>query len=327
MRIGIVGAGAIGTWLAQRLAAGGHAVSVLARGETLHALQRHGARVRTGEEIAAAPVTASDDAEALGPQELLLVATKSQALPDVAARTTALVDADTIVVPATNGVPWWFLTGAPGALDGAPLASVDPDGASARHWPLDQVCGSVVHASAWVVEPGLVHHVMGNGLIVGAVTDALAPRIGSVAEALAAGGFDVTQSADVRADIWFKLWGNMTMNPMSAITGATCDVLLDDADARAFATEIMNEAAAIGAAIGCPVDGDPEARHDVTRELGAFKTSMLQDAEAGRPLELAALLFAPKEIAELADIATPALDHLIGLVRVFERARGFYPGA
>ena len=325
MRIGIVGAGAIGTWLAARLAAAGHEVSVLARGATLAALQRDGARVRRDDDMLAAPVRASDDASVLGVQELLVVATKSQALPEVAAATTAMIGADTVILPATNGVPWWFLTGAPAPFADAPLRSVDPDGACAAHWPADQVCGCVVHASTWVVEPGLVHHVMGEGLIIGAVTEALAPRIEAIAAALTAGGFEVTCSASVREDIWYKLWGNMTMNPMSAITGATCDLILDDPAARGFASAIMNEAAQIGAAIGCPVEGDPEARHEVTRKLGAFKTSMLQDAEAGRPLELAALLYAPKEIAELAGIATPTLDSLIGMMRVFERVRGFAP--
>ena len=323
MRIGIVGAGAIGTWLAARLAHAGHEVSVLARGETLAALKRDGARVRTGEKVLAAAVIASDDAAALGVQELLIVATKSQALPEVAPLAAPMVDANTIVMPAINGVPWWYLSGAPGALDGVPLASVDPDGACARHWPADQVLGCVVHAAAWVVEPGLVHHVMGDGLIIGAVTDALADRVPEIAGALRAGSFDAVCSEDVRRDIWFKLWGNMTMNPLSAITGATCDLILADSEARGFATAIMNEAAEVGAAIGCPISDSAEARHQVTEKLGAFKTSMLQDAEAGRPLELAAILMAPKEIASLAGIATPALDQLLGVMRVFERARGF----
>jgi 2-dehydropantoate 2-reductase len=291
MRIGIVGAGAIGTWLAARLAAAGHEVSVLARGETLAGLRTHGARVRSGEDVLAAPVTASDDPAALGVQELLIVATKSQALPEVAPAVAPMVDDATIVMPATNGVPWWFLAGAPGALDAAPLHSVDPDGACARCWPGDQVLGSVVHASAWVIEPGFVHHVMGDGLIIGAVAPALEDRVPAVAEALGAGGFAVTCSDAIRQDIWFKLWGNMTMNPLSAITGATCDVLLSDSEARGFATTIMNEAAAVGAAIGCPVTDRP------------------------------------KEIAELAGVATPALDQLIGIMRVFERVRGFPPAS
>ena len=163
------------------------------------------------------------------------------------------------------------------------MPGIDPGAVCERAWPLDQVLGSVVHASATLAAPGRGIHVMGNGLLLGPVVDAGAPRLAPVVEVFEAAGFKVgPQSvAGLRQEVWYKLWGNMTMNPLSALTGVTCDVLLSDPDLRAYASAIMDEAAELGRALGCPIEDSPEDRHDVTLALGAFKTSMLQDAGGG----------------------------------------------
>ena len=321
MKVGIVGAGAIGLWLAGRLANSGVEVSLLARGKTLEAIQGAGVTVHSGEGSLNARVQVSDDSASLGPQDLIIFAVKGQDLPAAAVAARGLIDGNSLILPAMNGVPWWFLETAEGEMAKQALRSVDPEEKCAQFLPVSQVIGGVVHASCIVEQPGSVRHVMGNGLIIGAVTEIEAQRIQQVHDVLASAGFDTTIADNIRYDIWYKLWGNMTMNPISALTGATCDVILDDPDARAFASAIMNEAAAIGSAIGCHITQSPDDRHDITRKLGAFKTSMLQDAEAGRQLEISALLEAPQEIARLAGIATPSLDYLLGLMRVFNASR------
>lgn len=328
MKVCIYGAGAIGGFIGTRLAASGTCqVSVVARGDTLAALRRHGLRLRQGGQLVAAPVQASDDPAALGPQDGVIIAVKGPALAAVAARIAPLLGPGTWVLPAMNGVPWWFGAGAP-ALGDAPLHSIDPGGRIAAAIPLARVIGGVVHASTWTSEPGLVEHKMGQGLIVGEpLGDAggSSARVRALAALLQQAGFDVTASADVRRDIWYKLWGNMTMNPLTAITGATVDRVLDDPLSRAFCSAAMAEAAAVGARIGCAIDQTPEDRHQVTRKLGAFKTSMLQDVEAGRAIELDALVTVVREIAQRVGLATPTIDALLGLARLHGRVHGLYP--
>jgi 2-dehydropantoate 2-reductase len=221
-----------------------------------------------------------------------------------------------------NGVPWWFFDGLPGPYAGTRLASVDPDGAIAAAIPTRHVIGCVVHASCSTSEPGLVRHGMGAGLIVGEPAGGRSARVERLAAELARAGFDAKLSERIQQDIWYKLWGNMTMNPVSAITGATGDRILDDPLVRAFCSAAMAEAAAIGAEIGCGVTQSTEDRHAVTRKLGAFKTSMLQDVEAGRAIELDALLAAPLEIAARVDVAAPNLAALHGLARLMGESRG-----
>jgi 2-dehydropantoate 2-reductase len=223
-----------------------------------------------------------------------------------------------------NGVPWWFGRGV-AALEDAPLSTVDPGGAIAAAIPFEHVVGCVVHASAASPEPGVARHQKGQGLIVGEPRGGRSERVQRVADLLAGAGLEVTHSADVRYDIWYKLWGNMTMNPVSALTGATIDRVLADPLVRELCSSAMHEAAAIGARIGCRIDQTPEDRHAITAKLGAFKTSMLQDVEAGRPIELDAIVAAVQEIGRRLSIATPAIDALLGLTRLFARVRGLYP--
>ncbi|MEV4508285.1 2-dehydropantoate 2-reductase [Dactylosporangium sp. NPDC049525] len=318
MRICVVGAGAVGGVLGVRLAAAGLPVSVLARGATLAAIRSSGWRLRQVYDERTVHVTASADPAVLGPQDLVFLTVKAHALPDLAPSLTPLLGPDTVVVAALNGVPWWF-------LHPRRLHSVDPTGSIAASIPSSSLLGCVVHLSASVAAPGVVHLKAENELILGAAPGG--PDPGPAAGVLRDAGFSVRESADVKADIWYKLWGNMTVNPISALTGATADKILDDDLVNGFAHAVMREAAQIGARIGCPVGQSPTDRNAVTRKLGAFKTSMLQDAEAGRPIELDAMLTVVREIAATVGVATPSLDALLGLTRLAARERGLYPTA
>jgi len=326
LKVCVVGAGAIGGFLGTRLAAAGEAsVAALARGATLVALRDHGWRLEKGATRLQAPAaTVSDDPRDLGPQDLIIITVKGQALPALAPSLAPLIASDTLVLSAMNGVPWWFSDGI-AALGTRPLESVDPGGGIAATIAGRQVIGCVVHASAATAAPGITLHRMGRGLIIGEPAGGSSARVKALGELLTRAGFEVTRSRRIRYDIWYKLWGNMTMNPVSALTGATMDRVLDDALVRAFCSAAMAEAAAIGARIGCEVRESPDDRHAVTRKLGAFKTSMLQDVEALRPLELDALVGAVREIGARVGVATPNCDALFGLTRLFGRVRGLYP--
>jgi 2-dehydropantoate 2-reductase len=329
MKVCIYGAGAIGGLIGSRLAAAGRStLSAVARGATLEALRTHGFRLResaqAGGALWSSPVTASHDPRALGAQDVVVIAVKGPALSAVAEHIGPLLGPDTIVLPAMNGVPWWFGKGVP-ALESAPLQSVDPGGRIAAAIPLEHVVGCVVHASASSPGPGLVEHKMGRGLIVGEPAGGESARARRLGELLTHAGFDVTVSSDIRRDIWYKLWGNLTMNPVSAITGATIDRVLADPLVLEFCSAAMREAAAIGERIGCAIAQSPEDRHAVTRKLGVFKSSMQHDAEAGRPIELDAIVGVVREIAQRLNIATPNIDALLGLTRLYARVRDLYP--
>ncbi|TMH34739.1 MAG: 2-dehydropantoate 2-reductase [Betaproteobacteria bacterium] len=327
MKVCIVGAGAIGGFIGIRLALAGRAqVSAIARGATLAALREHGWRLQQGAELVRSSARAVERASELGVQDLVVIAVKSPALPAVALAIGPLLGPDTIVLPAMNGVPWWFGDGV-AALGSEPLRSVDALGTIAAAIPIHHVVGCVVHAGCASPEPGLVLHKMGQGLIVGEPAGGQSDRVQRVADLLAHAGFDVTHSSRVRYDIWYKLWGNLTMNPVSAITGATMDRMLGDPLVRAFCSAAMREAAAIGALIGCAIEQGPEDRHAITAKLGAIKTSMLQDVEAGRAIELDAIVAAVQEIGQRLRIATPNIDALLGLTRLFARVHGLYPDA
>ncbi|MDQ8729220.1 2-dehydropantoate 2-reductase [Bradyrhizobium sp. LHD-71] len=324
-KVTIIGAGAIGGFIGARLAAAGRAdVSALARGKTLAALCSHGWRLRTAEGLVQAPVRVTADAAELGPQDLVIIAVKAPALEQVVTSIAPLLASHTLVLPAMNGVPWWFCADVP-EFSGRRLESVDPGGRIAAAIPFNQVLGCVVLGSASTPEPGLVQHRMGYGMIVGEPTGGRSERAQRVADLLAHAGFDVTHASNIRYDIWFKLWGNMTMNPVSAITGATGDRILDDPLVREFCSAAMREAAVIGGRIGCRIDQSPDDRHAMTAALGAFKTSMLQDVEAGRAIELDALVSAVREIGQGLGLPTQNIDTLLGLTRLFGRVHGLYP--
>ncbi len=324
-KIAIVGAGAIGGWLGVHLAKTGAQVSVLARGDTLQALQQQGLQLHQGGALHTVPVTASDDAAALGVQDLVVISVKAPALASVAQQVGPLVGPNTVVLTAMNGVPWWFLQGFGGPVAGQSLSSVDPAGAIARALPAAHIIGCVVHASCSVDAPGVIRHHFGDGLIVGEPSGQATPRVQALHALLQQAGFKATLSPQIQKDIWYKLWGNMTINPISAFTGATTDRILDDELVRGFVSAMMLEAKAIGACIGIPIDQQPDDRHAVTRKLGAFKTSMLQDVQAGKPVELDALVSAVRELGQLTGVATPFIDALLGLSRLHARGLGLYP--
>ena len=324
MKVCIYGAGAIGGWIGSGLARAGCSVSVVARGATLDALQLHGLRLREGDRITSQAVASSAVPADLGVQDLVVLAVKAPSLPDVARQIAPLLGPQTLVLTAMNGVPWWFLQGFGGALAGTRLTSVDPDGTLAAALPAQRIIGCVVHASCSLPEPGLVQHHFGNKLILGEPSGEKTARVQQLAALLEKSGFEAPVSAQIQKDIWFKLWGNMTVNPISALTGATTDLIMNDELVRGFISSVMLEAKEIGARIGIPIDQQPEDRHQVTRKLGAFKTSMLQDVQAGKALELDTLVAAVRELGQLTGVPTPFTDALLGLARLQARVRGLY---
>ncbi|MEO9230036.1 MAG: 2-dehydropantoate 2-reductase [Devosia sp.] len=326
MKICIIGAGAIGGLIGTKVAVAGQAeVSVVARGDTLAALRRHGLRLKTEGKLLQAPVRVEERPADLGTQDVVIIAVKAPSLPSVASQVAPLIGPSTIIVPAMNGVPWWFVHAVP-ALGNLPLAAVDPSGLISSAIPAAQVLGCVVHASASMSGPGIVDHKFGRGLIIGEPLGGESERARDLGELLKHAGFDATVSSNVRQEIWYKLWGNLTMNPVSAITGVTVDCILGDDLVREFCSAAMREVAVIGAHIGCSIEQSPEDRHDVTRKLGAFRTSMLQDVEAGREIELDAIVGAVHEIARRLNVPAPNIDALLGLTRLFGRGRGVYSG-
>ena len=324
MKVCIYGAGAIGGWIGSGLARAGCQVSVVARGATLEALQLHGLRLVQDGQMASQPVASSAVPADLGVQDLVVLAVKAPSLPGVVHGIAPLLGPTTSVLTAMNGVPWWFLQGFGSTLANTPLTSVDPGGVLAAALPVQRIIGCVVHASCSVDAPGLVRHHFGNELIVGEPSGQKTGRVLELARLLQTAGFETQVSERIQHDIWFKLWGNMTVNPISALTGATTDRIMNDDLVRGFVSRVMLEAKEIGARIGIHIDQQPEDRHQVTRKLGAFKTSMLQDVEAGRPVELDALVTAVQELGQLTGVATPFTDALLGLARLQATSLGLY---
>lgn len=319
-KVCIVGLGAIGGWLAAHLQrVEGLRVCALARGDTLAAVREHGLRLDSGEHSWRAPLHVSDDPAELGPQDLVILVVKGPAIAGVAAQVAALLGPDTRVLTALNGLPWWFTAGLP--VPGLRLNCVDPDGRIAALIPPERVIGCVVHASCALRGPGWVHHVMGNGLLIGEAVGGTSASVTALAAQLVGAGFGAKGVDSIQREVFYKLWGNMTTNPVSALTRATTDRILADDLVREFTTAIMREAALIGERVGCPIAQTPQDRHVITRSLGAFKTSMLQDIEAGRAIETDALLSAPRELAQQVEVATPMLDALLGLTRLMDACR------
>ena len=312
MNVGIIGAGAIGGWVAAKLARAGHHVSALARGATRDALA-NGLELVEGGEAATVQLLVSGRASELGPQDLLVIAVKTLSLAEAAETAVPMIGLETIILPMLNGVPWWF-------AGGEPLRSIDPGGRIDSALPVDQVVGCVVHAACRRDGPARVVVSQVDKLILGEPQGGSSERIARLADLFTRSGIPVECSDNVRRSIWYKLWGNMTMNPLSALTGATTDRLI--AECRPFVLACMGEAAAIGAAIGCPISESGEERMAVTERLGPIKTSMLQDVEAGRAIELESLVGAPRELARRHGIATPNIDALYAITRLMAETRG-----
>ena len=324
MKVCIYGAGAIGGWLGYRLAAAGCRVAVVARGATLDALCQGGLRLHHDGSVGAQAVAASAAPADFGVQDLVVLSVKGPSLVGVAKAIAPLIGENTMVLTAMNGVPWWFLHRFGGQYAGRCLTSVDPHGQIAAAIAPAHAVGCVVHASCSVDSPGVVRHHFGNKLIIGEATGEKSSRVLALAASLERAGFEAPVSEQIQKDIWFKLWGNMTVNPVSALTGATTNLILDDDLVRGFMSSVMLEAKQIGARLGIAIDQQPEDRHAVTAKLGAFKTSMLQDVEAGKAVELDALVAAVKELGYITQVPTPYTDALLGLARLQARVRGLY---
>lgn len=329
LKVTVVGAGAIGGLLAAGLTQGDCEVSVLARGATLTAIRAQGLRVIAGDSDVTYPVRAADDAAQLGEQDVVVLALKAQLLPELAPTLRPLIGAHTTLLAAMNGVPWWFLHGFEGPLKGQTLESVDPGGAVSRALPPAQAASCVVHLAASTDAPGVVRRGRGNQLILGA-PDAdsgtlRADHLIHLAQIWRAAGIEVALSDQIRREIWVKLWGNMNMNPISALTGATVDKILDDPYTHGLVLQMMDEAVAVGSRLGLDTGMSAAERSAITRKLGAFKTSMLQDVEAWRPLELEPILGVFPELGRKLGVPTPHCDAVYGLLRqreAIKRAQG-----
>ena len=308
MKVCVAGAGAIGSWVAAELALAGTDVSVIARGETLRSIDNEGLRLTENGNTHCVAVSAAEEPGALGEQDLVIIAVKAPALQAVAPSLEPLIGRDTIIVPMLNGVPWWF------TQDN--LWSVDPHCAIVDSLPSERIVGCVVHASCRREAANHVHVVHSEKLILGEPPGGLSDRVERLCGLIANAGIRCEQSDNIRRAIWYKLWGNATINPLSALTRSTADKLLDDEAIRIFMAAAMDELAAVGAALDCPISESAEDRMAVTARLGAFRSSMLQDVEAGSPIELEALLGAPREIAQRLEIPTPQLDRIYAMTRL-----------
>jgi 2-dehydropantoate 2-reductase len=315
LRVCVVGAGAVGGLIGVKLARAGCRISVLARGEHLGAIKAHGLTLRDGDAAETVRVAAASEPAAFGPQEVVFIALKAPALVAAAPTLRPLVTPETVIVPTMNGVPWWFFHRFGGRLADTRLSTVDRGGVVSQALPAEQVVGGVVHLSSSIVAPGTIWRGLGNLLILGEPAGEPSGRLARVAELLEAGGFSVKTTTEIQREVWLKLWGNMNMNPISALTGSTADVILDDPHTAQLVRDMMEEAAAVGRAMGIEMGMSAAERIAVTRELGPFKTSMLQDLERRRPLEVDAILGAPCEIGDRLGVPMPFSKAVLGLVR------------
>lgn len=325
MKMCVYGAGAIGGLAAAWLARSGHDVSVVARGAHLTAIRERGLRVESERAPVTEKVRAESDPARIGPQDYVIVAVKGQSMREVAATIAPLLGEHTCVLTAMNGVPWWFFDRLSFGEGKLRLESLDPGGRIAQAIPTERVIGCVVHLAASIQAPGVIRHNMGSRLIIGEPGGRNTERTEQLAHELRNAAFETIVSSFIERDFWVKLLGNISFNPVSALTLATADRLLADAEVKAYMVEIMRECLAIGRAVGVDADIDPEARMDMARALGRFKTSMLQDLEAGKGLEIDGLLTGTLEIADKAGVPAPFTRSLLGLTRVRADSTKQYP--
>ena len=324
MKICIYGAGAIGGLLAAWLSRAGHDVSVVARGAHLTAIREKGLRVRSGGKEEAFRITAEQKPEKLGQQDYVIVSVKAQSLGEVAAAIGPLVGPDTSIVTAMNGVPWWFFDRLGFGNGKLRLESLDPAGRISRAMPTGRLVGCVIHLAASTPEPGVISHGMGTRLILGEPGGRNTARTERIVEALKKAGFEAAASNFIEKEFWVKLIGNVSFNPVAALTLATADRLIADEYVKSYLIAVMRECLAIGRAVGVDADIDPEARMDMARRLGKFKPSTLQDLEAGKSLEIDGLLTGTLEVAKKAGVAAPFTESLAGLARLRAESTGQY---
>jgi 2-dehydropantoate 2-reductase len=325
MKICVVGAGAIGGYFAARLANSGQEVSVLARGRTLEALRAHGVRLSSEGRQFQERVKASDRAAELGVQDAVIFTVKAPSLPAAAKGIAPLLDARTMVVPAVNGLPWWYFLATPGPLSGRSLKAVDPEGTLARDIDITRIVGCVVFPSCSSPEPGMAVHASGNRIVFGEPGGQASERVAALAAAFKAAGFAAEASDNVRREIWLKLLGNICYNPVSALVGCATDELIDDPHVHRLFVDLMSETLALGEALGVRVDIKPAERIAITRKLGNIKTSMLQDLEAGRPLEIEGIIGAAVEAAGALGHPAPLMSAVYALVKRRARVLGLMP--
>lgn len=325
MKICIYGAGAVGGYMGVALADGGADVSLIARGPHLEAIKKNGLKllIDGGERVAR--IKATKDPADLGPQDYVIVTLKAHQAWEAADQLAPLLGPDTAVVTAQNGVPWWYFHGFEGQYAGQRIRSVDLDD---RQWNAigpQRAIGCVVYPASEITEPGVIKHVYGNKFTLGEPDRSRSDRVVKLSEALEAGGLKAPIALEIRNEIWLKLWGNLCFNPISALTRATLDVVATDPGSRALARAMMLEAQHIGARIGVHFRVDVERRINGAASVGAHRTSMLQDLERGRPLEIDALLTAVQEMGRMVDVHTPYIDSVLALVQQMGRVAGVYP--
>ena len=307
--------------MAVRMAAAGQAVSVVARGDHLAAIRRHGLRLleADGREVVTPDIVASDDFAALGPHDVVVLALKAHQIAAVADDLGHLYGPDTVVVPVQNGIGWWYFERHGGPHDGRRLRTLDPDGALAAAVPAGRIVGCVAYPAAEKVRPGVIRHVEGDRFPVGELDGNRSGRAAAVASAFGEAGFTSRVLADIRSHLWVKAWGNLAFNPISALTGATLAQICRNEATRVLAAAMMNEAAEIARRLGVRIRITVEQRIAGAEKVGEHKTSMLQDAEAGRPLEVDPLVGVFVELGELTGVPTPAISSVYALVTLLNR--------
>ena len=316
MNITVIGAGAIGGHIAAKLAAAGESVQVVARGAHLEAIRARGLKlIENGEDIVARVDATDRIAEASG-ADLIVLAVKAHQLAPIAADVGSIVKPSTIVMTTQNGMPWWYFFKHGGPYEGHRLESVDPGGVIARHVPIDAVVAAISYQAAEIEGPGIIKHIEGHRLPVAEIDGRKTERIAALSELFTKAGFKSPPLSDVRAEIWTKLWGNLTFNPISALTHATLEDLCRFPQTRALAIAMMREAQTIGEALGVRFRLSIEKRIAGAESIGAHKTSMLQDIENGRATEIDALLGSVIELGRLVDVPTPHLDAVYAVTKL-----------
>ncbi len=325
MKICIYGAGAIGGYVGVMLSQGGADVSLIARGAHLAAIKEKGLKLKMEGGDKVARLKASDDPADLGPQDYVIVALKAHQAWEAAEALKPLLGPDTAVVTMQNGVPWWYFYGFEGQYANLRIESVDPGD---RQWNAigpERAIGATVFPATEIVEPGVIRHIYGDKFGLGEPNREESERVVKLAEAFEAGGLKARVYPEIRNDIWLKLWGNLCFNPISALTRATLDVVATDPGTRALSRKMMEEAETIGRRIGVHFRVDVERRINGAARVGAHRTSMLQDLDKGRPLEIDALLTSVQEMGRLVDVQTPNIDAVLALVQQMGRVAGVYP--
>jgi 2-dehydropantoate 2-reductase len=316
MNITVIGAGAIGGHIAAKLAAAGESVKVVARGEHLKAIRERGLKLKENGEEIVARVEATDRIAEAGGADLIVLGVKAHQLAPIAAEVASIVAPTTTIMTTQNGIPWWYFFKHGGRYEGVRLESVDPGGLIASHLPIDAVVAAIIYQAAETESPGTIRHVEGHRLPLAEIDGAKTERIAALSELFTKAGFKSPALSDVRSEIWMKLWGNLTFNPVSALSHATLEDICRFAPTRALAAAMMREAQTVGEAFGIRFRLSIDKRIAGAESIGAHKTSMLQDIEHGRAIEIDALLGSVTELARLANVATPHLDAICAVTKL-----------